>query len=65
MGVVMIKCPSTGRAVSTGIEMSNLDTLPSVIATMRCSACGHVHEWTRDGAWLADGGELYRKVAVG
>ncbi len=64
MGVIMIKCPSTGRAVSTGIETSNLDKLPSVIATMKCSACGRVHEWTKDQAWLAEGGELYRKAAA-
>ena len=65
MGIVMIKCPSSGRAVSTGIEMSNIDQLPTVIATMSCSACGRVHEWSRDDAWLAEGGEHYRKVAAG
>ena len=64
MGIVMIKCTSTGRAVSTGIEMSNIDPLPTVIATMNCSACGRVHEWTKHDAWLAEGGEHYRKAAA-
>ena len=64
MGIVMIKCPSTGHAVSTGIEMPSMDRLPTVIATMVCSACGCVHEWTRADAWLAEGGEQYRKAAV-
>ncbi len=64
MGIVMITCPSTGRAVSTGIEMSGVEQLPTVIATMVCSACGRVHEWTKDDAWLAEGGEYYRKIAV-
>ena len=54
----MIQCPSTGRAVSTGIEMiAAVDELPTVKATTVCSACGRVHEWTKDDAWLADGGQ--------
>lgn len=64
MGMIMIKCPSTGHAVSTGIEMSNMDRLPTVIATMVCSACGSVHEWTRADAWLAEGGAYYREAAA-
>jgi hypothetical protein len=64
MGIIMIRCPSTGRAVSTGIEMPNLDQLPTVIATMVCSACGRVHEWTRTDAWLAEGGAFYRQQAA-
>ncbi len=65
MGTVMITCPSTGRAVSTGIEMQAVDQLPIVIATMMCSACGSVHEWTKNEAWLVEGGAYYRKIASG
>ena len=64
MGVLMIKCPSTGRAVSTGIEMSAVERLPIVIATATCSACGRVHEWTVKDAWLAEGGHQYRVLAA-
>jgi hypothetical protein len=64
MGILMISCPSTGRAVSTGIEMHRVDQLPSVIATIECSACGCVHEWTKADAWLAEGGEHYRNAAA-
>ena len=64
MGVLMINCPSTGRAVSTGIETSGVDQLPTVIATIECSACGRVHEWSKDHAWLAEGGEHYRRIAA-
>ena len=64
MGILMINCPSTGRAVSTGIEMSGIDQLPTVIATIECSMCGRVHEWTKDDAWLAEGGEHYRRIAA-
>ena len=63
MGILMINCPSTGHAVSTGIEVSGVDQLPTVVATTKCSACGCVHEWTKDSAWLAVGGDQYREVA--
>jgi len=62
MGIVMIECPSTGHAVSTGIEMAGDEQLPTVTATMVCPACGRIHEWTKDKAWLAEGGEYYRKL---
>ncbi len=62
MAIIMITCPSEGRSVSTGIEVSDVDQLPSVTATMACSACGGVHEWTKNEAWLSDAGEQYRKA---
>jgi hypothetical protein len=65
MGIIMITCPSTGHEVSTGIEMLDVDQLPPVIATMFCSECGRVHEWTKHESWLAEGGKHYRKVAAG
>jgi hypothetical protein len=64
MGILMISCPSTGCAVSTGIEMHRVDQLPTVIATIECSACGGVHEWTKHDVWLSEGGEHYRKAAA-
>ena len=42
MGVLMIQCPSTGREVSTGIEMLDVEQLPAVKATTVCPACGRV-----------------------
>jgi hypothetical protein len=62
MGMIMVNCPSTGRAVSTGIEMSSIEQLPTVTAITVCSVCGRVHEWTKDDAWLAEGGKQYRKA---
>jgi len=64
MGVVMIECPATSRAVSTGIEMCAVEELPLVVATMSCPACGRVHQWTKNDAWLADGGEDYRSTPL-
>ena len=64
MGIVMIHCPATGRDVSTGIETSGVDQLPSVKATMSCPVCGRLHEWSVADAWLADSGEQYRVAAA-
>jgi hypothetical protein len=64
MGIIMIKCPRVGRPVSTGIEVADVDQLPTVVARTQCPACGGVHEWTKDDTWLADGGEYYRRAAA-
>ncbi len=64
MGVVMIVCPATGHEVSTGIEMCDVDRLPAVTAKMVCSACGRVHEWTKDDTHFVVGAH-YRVSGVG
>ena len=63
MSVVMIKCPQTGDAVSTGIESEpdTFNALPNVSAQMKCSACGGRHTWRRSEAWLSDVGTDYTK----
>jgi len=55
MSSVMIRCPITGRAVSTAIETEPtvFRRLPKVAARMRCPACGQDHVWTISSAWLA------------
>ena len=51
---VMIECPETGDAVSTGISMD--ETLFHKSAMMRksfvCSECGQTHFWNRAEAFL-------------
>ncbi len=56
MGTVMIRCPRTGQAISTGIEMepSVLDRLPLVQAWRHCPACGEEHAWDARTAWLSE-----------
>ena len=56
MGAVMIRCPRTGRAVSTAIETepSVFSRLPEVAARMRCPLCGEEHVWTAKEAWLEE-----------
>ena len=63
MALIMIRCPAVGRAVSTGIEVAeDVNRLPTVVATTVCPACGHVHKWTKNDAWVTEGGEYYRQM---
>jgi hypothetical protein len=54
MSAVMIRCPSTGAAVSTAIETEPGDfrRLPILKAKMRCPSCGQDHVWQTSSAWL-------------
>jgi hypothetical protein len=55
MGTVMIRCPETGRPVSTEIETepSVFERLPLVPSRLRCPLCGLEHVWTAKEAWLS------------
>jgi hypothetical protein len=66
MGAVMIRCPRTGRAVSTEIETepSVFSQLPKVAGRMRCPDCGQEHVWSTSEAWLEEP-TLVSKVSAG
>jgi hypothetical protein len=55
MSTVMIRCPVTGRSVSTAIETepATFRNLPTVAGSMHCPACERDHTWTISSAWLA------------
>lgn len=55
MSSVMIRCPTSGRAVSTEIEIEPnvFRRLPDIGARMHCPACGQEHVWRIGEAWLA------------
>ena len=55
MSMVMIRCPVTGREVSTAIETEPVTfrKLPAIAGGMHCPACGGDHSWTVSSAWLA------------
>jgi hypothetical protein len=57
MSSVMIRCPATGQAVSTAIEVEPIvfRSLPKIAARMYCPACGKEHVWMTSSAWLAGG----------
>jgi transposase len=56
MANVMIKCPKTGKLVSTGISMDkkSFDTAKLVNNTVGCPACGGKHVWSKEDAILKD-----------
>ncbi|HET9534243.1 MAG TPA: hypothetical protein VFP43_02715 [Mesorhizobium sp.] len=56
MGCVMIMCPVTGQAVSTGIdtELATLDQAHPFHSFVLCPVCGAKHGWSRSDAWICD-----------
>ena len=60
MSSVMIKCPKTGRPVSTQIEVepSVFRRLPEIASRMHCPACRQEHVWMMSSAWLSGGPRL-------
>jgi len=54
LSIVMVRCPNTGRELSTGIEMvtATFEKLPDIRSHMKCPACGLDHTWSTREAWL-------------
>src|SRR5580704_11029661 len=51
---IFIQCPRTGAPVPTGLktEWVVLRSLPPVAVPLRCPACGQMHKWKPDDAWI-------------
>jgi hypothetical protein len=51
---MFVQCPRTGTAVSTGLktEWVVLHSLPRVAIPLRCPACGQMHKWRPQDAWI-------------
>ena len=56
MGMVMIRCPATRRAVSTGIEVDGaaFRSMPVFFSRTFCPLCRLAHEWFAKDAWVCD-----------
>ncbi len=54
MGVVMIRCPETRRAISTGIEAdrTTFRSTPVFFSHTFCPLCRVTHEWFAGDAWV-------------
>ena len=54
--VVMVRCPTTGRELSTGIEMdaATFESLPEIRAQIECPVCRSDHNWSTREAWLGN-----------
>jgi CO dehydrogenase/acetyl-CoA synthase delta subunit len=57
MSTIMIRCPHTEAAVSTGIDMdwTAFNRLRDVRSEIICPSCGGTHVWTARDAWLTHG----------
>ena len=56
MGTVMIRCPNTGRAISTGIraDVATFHATPVFFSQVLCPLCQLTHEWFAKDAWICD-----------
>jgi len=54
MGMVMIKCPQSGRAIPTGIEVDRerFRASPVFFSRTRCPVCHADHAWFAPEAWV-------------
>jgi hypothetical protein len=50
MAQIMIKCPTTGQEVYTGISADSLDGIGENV--LGCPFCRHQHTWNGTGAYL-------------
>ena len=56
MGMLMIKCPQTGRAIATGIKSDRDSFLRSTVFFARtpCPICKTDHGWFAPEAWVQE-----------
>lgn len=57
MGMVMIKCPTTGKAIPTQIGMDKQSFQSSTLVNNTigpCPACGQFHTWSKKDAWVQE-----------
>jgi hypothetical protein len=56
VGIVMIKCPQTGRAIPAGMKADREKFRCSTVFFARtfCSICRANHEWFAREAWLCE-----------
>jgi hypothetical protein len=56
MGMVMIKCPQTGRPIPTGIEIDRerFRCSPVFFSRTHCPVCRTDHAWFAREAWVRE-----------
>jgi hypothetical protein len=56
MGIVMISCPETRRAIYTGIQVARatFHSTPVFFSRTFCPLCRVEHEWFAKDAWICD-----------
>jgi hypothetical protein len=56
MGLLMLRCPTTGQGFDAGIDTdeATLKRTPDTIRTAHCPHCGQEHEWRPSDARVLD-----------
>lgn len=56
MGMIMFRCPKTGRTIATGIHVAQTSFRASAVFFSRthCPVCQVVHEWFAKDAWVCN-----------
>ncbi|MBB4382469.1 hypothetical protein GGD66_004317 [Bradyrhizobium sp. CIR48] len=56
MGMVMVECPQTGRAIPTGIKSDRETFLRSIVffGNTLCPICEANHNWFAREAWVEE-----------
>ena len=56
MGMIMIRCPKTGQAISTGrnVEPAIFRSSPVFFSRTYCPLCRSMHEWFARDAWVRE-----------
>ena len=56
MGIVMILCPKTQRAISTDMQVDRetFHATPVFFSRTLCPLCRVTHEWFAKDAWVCD-----------
>ena len=56
MSILMIRCPKTGQAISTGreVEIAAFRSAPVFFSRTYCPLCRETHEWFAKDAWVCD-----------
>ena len=54
MPQILIRCPQFGRSVPTGLvtEKIKFESLSGIQFALLCPACGRIHRWKRQNAWI-------------
>jgi endogenous inhibitor of DNA gyrase (YacG/DUF329 family) len=56
MAMVMIKCPRSGKAVPTGMDLDPdaFDSSEFGDLALECPECPEIHPWSKEDAFLED-----------
>ena len=56
MGILMIRCATTGRAISTGtyVKAAAFYSSPVFFGQTFCPHCNATHEWFARDAWVSE-----------